>query len=504
MRPPHRWQQGKDPGSLELAVQPSGLEKQRRRRCGKAGGDAPPRHPGRRLAHDDGVVRPEPCDDEASPSRRRPRRSSPRTGSTPARRPPDSDAEIAELVGDIYERYEAEDTVEVRPAYSGKGRALEEVVGTFQRCLHLPDPRPLHGVLATVLANRITTGEPVWVVIVGGSSRGKTELLLALKGADEVRIIGSLTVAALLSGTVRRDRKKGASGGVLLELGEHGLLVVKDFGAILSLHRDTRAQVLQALRDIYDGLYTRDVGADGGMKLEWQGSVGLVAGATSALDNAHSVLAALGERWLTLRLADGDEDEMAAVALAGTDTGAMRAELQDAVAGFLANVVVPELRQLDERERALLGALAVFVCYARSPVERERDYKREIVHVHQPEGPGRLARQLHKLYVSLEAMGVPPMPSLVHTALDSIPSPRRDVLVHMLVAGEEQTTTAVAKTLGLPRVSANRALEELAAHRLVDWRKDGQHETAQYLWKPTARFAGYWRAIAAEIGETLK
>jgi hypothetical protein len=29
------------------------------------------------------------------------------------------------------------------------------------------------------------------------------------------------------------------------------------------MHRDSRAEVLQALRDIFDGRYSRDVGVDG-------------------------------------------------------------------------------------------------------------------------------------------------------------------------------------------------------------------------------------------------
>jgi hypothetical protein len=39
----------------------------------------------------------------------------------------------------------------------------------------------------------------------------------------------------------------------------------------------------QALREVYDGLYTRDVGAGGDEHLEWRGRVGLVAGATGGV-----------------------------------------------------------------------------------------------------------------------------------------------------------------------------------------------------------------------------
>ncbi len=181
------------------------------------------------------------------------------------------------------------------PAHDGDPRPLDDVIGTFQQHLHMPDPAPLQLTLATVVANMMDEGDPVWLVTIGGSSRGKTEVVQALDGFPGVRVVGALTVAALLSGTARKDRAKGATGGILHELGSRGVLCVKDFGAILTLHRDGRAQVLQALRDLFDGLYVRDVGVDGGMRLRWEGRLGLIAGATSALDSAHSVLSALGD-----------------------------------------------------------------------------------------------------------------------------------------------------------------------------------------------------------------
>ena len=267
----------------------------------------------------------------------------------------------------------------------------------------------------------------------------------------------------------------------------------------IDLQRDTRAQVLQALRDVYDGRYTRDVGADGGRKLEWIGRVGLLAGATSALDQAHAVLSVLGERWLTLRLPQGEETTMARLTMRGVDTAAMRAELRDAAHGFLDTVPPPRLRLLTPAEEDLLASLAVLVCFARSPVERERDYKREIVLVHQPEGPGRITRQLHKLYVALEAIGVDAAATLVKVGLDSIPSSRREVLLHMFDLGEERSTSRVARRVGLPTVSAARALEELAAHGLLTVRKDGDAENAPNMWKVSDEARGYWEHVEPQM-----
>jgi hypothetical protein len=414
-------------------------------------------------------------------------------------RPPLDEAELRSVaLHSTIEPAAAIPTVKVVPP-----QALEQVEVTVRRHLHLPDLAPLHVMLATEIANRIPEGDPVWVVIVAGSSRGKTELLLALKGRPDVRVVGALTVAALLSGTPGKDRGKDATGGVLIELGDSGLVVIKDLGAILSLQRDTRAQVLQALRDVYDGIYTRDVGADGGRKLHWSGRVGLLAGATTALDQSHAVMAVLGERWLTLRLPPGEEDAMARQTLRGADTEAMRTEVRDAVQGFLDTVTVPALRLLDTAEENLLVALSVLVCFARSPVERERDYKREIVLVHQPEGPGRIARQLHKLYVALEAIGVDASTTLVKVGLDSIPSPRRDVLLHLLSTGREHATSGVAQALALPRVSAERALEELNAHGLLSRRKSGDKANSSVLWQATDPARGHWKLLAPYTHEWL-
>jgi DNA-binding MarR family transcriptional regulator len=382
-----------------------------------------------------------------------------------------------------------------RDAPPGAGPSLASVEAAFRRYLHLPDATPLHVVLATLVANRMEEGEPVWLVILGGSSRGKTELLIALAGLEGVRVIGALTPAALLSGTPPKDRQEGATGGILRELGSEGVLVVKDFGAILSLPHETRSQVLQGMRDIYDGRYTRDIGAGGGRKLEWEGRLGLIAGATSALDYAHAVLSALGERWLTLRIVAGSERDQSRLARASADTGRMRAELQDVVTDYVSHVGIPELHAVADEVGNLLDSLAILACFARSPVERDR-YTRELLLVHQPEGPARMVRQLHKLYVCLEALGADALPVVGRLAFDSIPSPRREVLLHMLEGEDASTLTAdVATALDLPTRSAERALEELTAHGLLRRSKSAESATSANVWRVTELGAELWADV---------
>ena len=156
--------------------------------------------------------------------------------------------------------------------------------------------------LATVAANRLEAFDPLWLLVVGPSGGGKTETIAGISGLADVRPAATMTEAALLSGTSTREKAAGAKGGLLREIGDFGILTLKDFGSVLSMHRDARAAVLAALREVFDGEWVRHVGTDGGQALHWRGKVGLVAGATPAIDQHHAVLAQLGERFVFYRL----------------------------------------------------------------------------------------------------------------------------------------------------------------------------------------------------------
>jgi hypothetical protein len=47
-----------------------------------------------------------------------------------------------------------------------------------------------------------------------------------------------------------RRRIKTATGGLLRQIGERGILVIKDVTSILSMHREMRSAILAALREI--------------------------------------------------------------------------------------------------------------------------------------------------------------------------------------------------------------------------------------------------------------
>ncbi len=357
---------------------------------------------------------------------------------------------------------------------------LDDARAVFRRWLHLPDTGALDIALATVAANRLP-GDPVWTLLVGPPGAGKTELLAAISGLPDVHPAATLTEAALLSGTPKRERANGAKGGLLREIGESGIIVAKDFGSVLAMNRDSRAHLLQALREIYDGAWTRHVGTDGGRTLSWAGKVGLVGGCTPAIDRAHAVMAAMGERFVLYRLPEADANTQAREALrhAGREAQ-MRRELADAAAAVLADLAEPAARSDEETD--VLVTLATFTVRARSAVERD-GYSRDIELVLPPEAPTRIIKALSGLLDGLDAIGCDRGEALalvVKTALDSIPALRLAILRTLHAVGEADTNL-VAEAVRHPSNTTRRALEDLVAQGLVELERQG--EGRAHLWR---------------------
>jgi hypothetical protein len=347
-------------------------------------------------------------------------------------------------------------------------RTLPEVESTFARYIRDEDPIPTRVVLATYVANRWLEGDPVWTLLVGGSGIGKTERLMPLSVMPDVVLESSITgPAALLSGTGKKERAKDATGGLLRKFRNGtGVLLLKDFTSIIEMHRDARAEVLAALREVYEGRWDRSIGADGGRTLTWTGRLGLIAGCTTAIDSAHGVVSVMGTRFLYVRLHAGDEEIAGAAFDHAGDECPMRTELRTAVKGLLDH---PLGRPYDKSEiRAPIIALASYVARARSPVDR--DQRGEIRLVMDPEAPTRLVKMLAQLWRASGVIGLdqPNAWAMVRrVGMDSIPKLRRAVLDCLAGSLTTMTTTDVAEAVEHPQQTTRRTLEDLTAHRVV-------------------------------------
>jgi Domain of unknown function (DUF3854) len=374
---------------------------------------------------------------------------------------------------------------------------LAQVEQVYAKWLGDHDLVRLRTVLAAVTANLIMgSNEPVWIMVVGGSGFGKTETIAPLSALPLVHMASSISSeGALLSATPKRDKTKGATGGLLAQIGSRGLLVLKDFTTILSMNRDARAQIIAAFREIADGRWERSVETDGGRKLVWEGKIGMVAAATAAIDNAHTVLSEMGSRFTFVRMGEDEEGtEIAKRALAnvGHETQ-MRKELSDAYRGLLEYGQLQPAFEINDAIRDAFIAMANLSSLARSPVTR--DYRGQIEHIGDREAPTRMVKVIMQIWRACGVIGMTREQAwevIWRLSIGSIPKLRRRSLQILLEeatrpsqpppdsaqidfssmgrpAGKGWLMTAeVAGRLGHPVQTVLRSLQDMAAHGLVE------------------------------------
>jgi hypothetical protein len=283
---------------------------------------------------------------------------------------------------------------------------LEEAHNVFRRWLGEDyDIDALDALLCAFAAERLD-GDPLWMLLISGPGNAKTETIQAAAGIG-AHIVSTVTgEAALLSATSQRERTKNSTGGLLRKIGTNGMLVIKDVTSILSMNRDARAGVLAAFREIHDGHWSRDVGTDGGQSLKWSGRLVVIGACTTAWDQAHAAISAMGDRFVLLRM-DSTKGRLAAGRKSIGNTGSetkMRTELAAAVANVVAGCNPKLDLSLTDEETERLLAAADLVTLARTGVEY--DYRGDVIDAHAPEMPTRFGKQLAQIVRGGISIGV--------------------------------------------------------------------------------------------------
>lgn len=319
----------------------------------------------------------------------------------------------------------------------------------------------LDAVLAAAAVEQLD-GDPVWLLLVSGSGNAKTETVAALAGARATVTSTITSEGALLSASSSKEKVKDSTGGLLRKMGARGVLVIKDVTSILSMNRDLRTSVLAALREVYDGHWERNVGTDGGRTLTWTGRLALIGAVTTAYDTAHSVIAAMGDRFALVRM-DSTTGRVAAGMQALRNVGheiEMRRDLAATVGEVLAGVDV-DAATLDEADMFTLLDAADLVTLARTAVER--DYRGDPIEAHAPEMPTRFAKMLGQIIRGARAVGIDHERArgiALRVARDSIP-PLRAAILQDIAEHPGSPCRDVVKRVQRPRTTTDRALQEL-------------------------------------------
>jgi hypothetical protein len=362
---------------------------------------------------------------------------------------------------------------------------LTELIGRlFERMrayLHLDDTGHVYVALADAVSAELD-GPPLWVLLVGAPSGGKTEAIEVVRGRgadlDELTVPGLLRWQPVKNGPPR-------AAGALPRIGERGLLTIGDFSTVLArdgMGGGARDQLFADLRRVYDGSLSRDVAppasraatADPG-QLHWHGRVTILAACTPVIDRYAAHADALGPRWLYYRLPTASrEDEKRRQRKVRAEAAKLEEHRASAreLAGLILQAAarrVPTIALSDQAADAL-DDYAYMACLGRAAVPRHGYGRREIDGPAVVESTPRITGQLLMLARCLLALGLDEAEALAlcrRCALDSMPEVRYRILAQ-LGPGEVVTGREMARLIGVHPNVALRALEDLEAIGLVE------------------------------------
>lgn len=351
---------------------------------------------------------------------------------------------------------------------------IDNLVHRIRDYLYFPDPSALYVLLGAVAANLID-GDPVWLMLVGPPGCGKTELLNSLLGVGGVHESAHISnESAFLSATPKHEVTDDATGGILRQVGKHGAVVINDFTTILGLRKDNLDAVLNVIREVYSGRWTRNVGSEGGKQLHWDGKATMLAGCTGAIDEHHSANASLGERWLYFRFGEQDNYEKTRRALINSARGNWRDDLRLLMRSFFEGLdlrfgKLEKRREFTDAEIVRVIAIAGVAARCRSAVTRD-GYSKEITTARETESETRIATALGQLLVGLDMIGIrrnERYKLIARVAMDSMPKLRR-IAIEMAQQPEGATFREMAKAMGCSVSTAQRTVEDLAVHGVLE------------------------------------
>lgn len=372
----------------------------------------------------------------------------------------------------IDELLENAERKEIHDDHLWTGTTLKEVYDTFGKWLHIPDKNLLDLCLAVALSRKMS-GTPLWVIIVGTSGDGKSELVMSFNNPERSMILHELTPSTLVSGY-----KEGKERFDLAPELNGKLVLFPDMAQLLHLHPNDKAKVWAQLRELYDGRAGRRTGSSNTPSYE-NLRVTMLACSTPSIDSQILVFTHLGTRELLYRTDLSQKSDnvklMDKVLENEKNEDLMRLELKDVVSRFLSTKKVME----DKIPKAVMEKIKAMVTYLRfMRATADTDaYTGELLGAVYPEKPTRALKQLVRLFQCLKSLDMNysdarALEVLSHVVRSSVLPMRESIMALLFDVGEKLSTSQIANRIRIGKKPAFRQLNILWNMRLVEREED--------------------------------
>jgi hypothetical protein len=366
-------------------------------------------------------------------------------------------------------------------------------------------------------------GDPIWMIIIGASSGGKSQILrpLALTDPNFMHRVDDLTENTFLSGMPGAGGEGSTS--LLDRIGIHGMMVISDFTVIFSKNSEARTTILSQFRMIYDGEMVK---MSGNMKQPkvWKGYLGVIAGSTPSIYHHFEEVADMGERFIYYRMKEYDALKATKLAMGRKIFGK---ELDAIISGlyeeYIKEVMATSNSTVELTEEAENRIIEVSSLAEKIRTTVQMDFRNEkIIRVPVPAMPMRVALQLKTIAKGLTMMRGRPLDekdlSIIDWCAYSLANEEKRACLNILCSipfGSVINTPTIADKIGLNNYVIGNILQNLSAVGVLIRDGDDNSHTWRFRnemdWKIIRRINGVVdeeiienrKAIAGE-GENLK
>lgn len=357
----------------------------------------------------------------------------------------------------------------------------QDLHAELSKVLYIEDTNLVDTMLASVFANSQKIGDPVWLTIIGPSSGGKSQFIRPLSKANPGLFmqVDDLTSNTLISGNGKHD-------SLIFKIKETGIITMDDLTVLMSKSPEDRNSILSQFRMIYDGRMTKASGKSGGEGITWTGHAGMIAGSTPSIYRFFEDVADMGERFISYRMKDMDEDKAVAYVMANNISAKVMDERIKEIYGQYFAAIMPKIQevgvdniQVDEKTMQSIINISKAGTRLRTPVkvdEREHFVSEFPV----AELPFRAMKQLTNIAKSFAVMhfaetGEWELPDDLRTAIEwvgySLANDKRRAYFNAILGLEAQmlkpTARNIAAYTGLHHTAVERGMSVLSAIGVV-------------------------------------
>ena len=342
---------------------------------------------------------------------------------------------------------------------------LHEKLGEL---LYIEDKGIVDVVCASIIANSMKLGDPVWLTLIGPSSGGKSQIIRPFAAATKIITrIDDMTPNTLMSGTL------GAENSLLGRIGAHGIISMDDLTVLFSKNAEARGEILSQFRMLYDGRFAKSSG-NRKEEMVWEGYLGMISGSTPSIYRYFAEVADMGERFINYRMKAFDKHK--AVEFISNNNLTSK-DLDGKIAAILEEFLSERLQADGARHCPLSDEVKAVI----SNISEHSTLMRTAVHVDErsgfvdefpePEMPFRVMKQLTKIAEALQVVNQGPLTEELIATLEwtgwSLANDKRRAYMRHLVglddSGKFLTSRNISACTGLETSIVKKGLDHLQA-----------------------------------------